>query len=65
MSYCPIEDKFMNDVWDALKADASDLRKQQRILRAYRAAHPREMADDNDLEKDMLDQMLLGMFDDG
>ncbi len=46
MSYCPIEDKFMNDVWDALKADASDLRKQQRILRAYRVAHPREMTEE-------------------
>jgi len=28
----------MDAVWDALKADANDLRKQQRILRAFRAA---------------------------
>jgi Lar family restriction alleviation protein len=29
---------FMAAVWKALKADANDLRKQQRILAAYRAA---------------------------
>jgi len=32
------EEAFMDAVWSALKADANDLRKQQRILRAYRAA---------------------------
>ncbi len=32
------ESVFMDAVWDALKADANDLRKQQRILRAFRAA---------------------------
>jgi hypothetical protein len=32
------EEAFMSAVWDALKADASDLRKQQRILNAFRAA---------------------------
>lgn len=32
------EAAFMDAVWDALKADASDLRKQQRILKAFRAA---------------------------
>jgi type IV secretory pathway TrbL component len=28
----------MSAVWAALKADANDLRKQQRILRAFRTA---------------------------
>lgn len=32
------EEQFMSAVWDALKADANDLRKQQRILTAFRAA---------------------------
>lgn len=32
------EEAFMSAVWDALKADASDLRKQQRILKAFHAA---------------------------
>ena len=32
------ESVFMDAVWDTLKADANDLRKQQRILRAFRAA---------------------------
>ena len=34
----PTEEAFMSAVWDALKADASDLRKQQRILKAFHAA---------------------------
>ena len=33
-----VEQAFMAAVWDALKADATDLRKQQRILSAFRAA---------------------------
>lgn len=32
------EQAFMGAVWDALKADAPDLGKQQRILVAFRAA---------------------------
>jgi len=32
------EAEFMDAVWGALKADANDLRKQQRILKAFRAA---------------------------
>lgn len=32
------ESAFMDAVWGALKADANDLRKQQRILEAFRAA---------------------------
>lgn len=32
------EEAFTASVWDALKADANDLRKQQRILKAFRAA---------------------------
>jgi hypothetical protein len=31
-----IESEFMDQVWSALKADANDLRKQQRILQAFR-----------------------------
>ena len=31
------EDALMDAVWNALKADANDLRKQQRILRAFRS----------------------------
>ena len=31
-----IEDGFANAVWDALKGDHNDLRKQQIILKAYR-----------------------------
>jgi len=36
------EGAFMDAVWDALKADANDLRKQQRIIRAFRTALPAE-----------------------
>ena len=32
------EEVFMDETWSALKADATDLRKQQRILKAYRSA---------------------------
>lgn len=32
------DEQFCAAVWDALKADANDLRKQQRILLAFRAA---------------------------
>lgn len=32
------KEAFMASVWDALKADANDLRKQQRILKAFLAA---------------------------
>ena len=38
---------FMDAVWAALKADANDLRKQQRILRAFLAAlEPMEPKDE-------------------
>ena len=30
------EEAFMDEVWSALKTDTSDLRKQQRILKAFR-----------------------------
>ena len=33
-----VEEGFMDAVWEALKADANDLRKQRRILEAFRAA---------------------------
>lgn len=33
------EGVFMSAVWDALKADTTDLGKQQRILHAFRAAN--------------------------
>jgi hypothetical protein len=33
-----VDQAFMAAVWDALKSDANDLRKQQRILSAFRAA---------------------------
>lgn len=33
-----LEEVFMEAVWDALKADTSDLGKQARILAAFRAA---------------------------
>ena len=39
-----IEERFMDAVWEALKADTNDLRKQQRILRAYRALTPADAA---------------------
>ena len=37
-SMMEIEGEFMIAVWEALKADTNDLRKQQRILKAFRAA---------------------------
>lgn len=40
-----VEQAFMAVVWDALKADATDLRKQQRILSAFRATQPDPLAD--------------------
>jgi len=33
-----IENKFMDAVWDALKTRTNDLRRQQRILSAFRLA---------------------------
>lgn len=33
-----VKEAFANSVWDALKADANDLRKQRRIVRAFDAA---------------------------
>lgn len=33
-----VEGAFMDEVWDALKADVSDLGKQRRILAAFRRA---------------------------
>lgn len=33
-----IESEFMGAVWEALKSDTNDLRKQQRILKAFRVA---------------------------
>ena len=38
MNAIEAEKVFCAAVWDALKADANDLRKQQRILKAHRAA---------------------------
>lgn len=34
------EQRFMDEVWSALKADATDLGKQQRILASFRAIIP-------------------------
>lgn len=31
-----IENEFMDAVWSILKSDCSDLRKQQKILKAFR-----------------------------
>jgi hypothetical protein len=35
-----LERRFMDEVWSALKADATDLGKQQRILASFRAIIP-------------------------
>ena len=43
-AFVGIEERLMDAVWNALKADANDLRKQQRILRAYRALTPADAA---------------------
>ena len=44
------EEVFMEAVWDALKADTSDLGKQARILAAFRDAAIREAALRNVIE---------------
>ena len=43
------EEAFMDEVWSALKTDTSDLRKQQRILKAFRTtiAELKGECDDN------------------
>ena len=33
-----IEERFINSVWEVLKRDSDDLRKQQAILRLFREA---------------------------
>lgn len=36
--YSAVEEMFMQEIWEALKGDHADLRRQQIILRAYREA---------------------------
>lgn len=39
-----IEQRFINGVWEVLQRDSNDLRKQQAILRLFRAARDAPVA---------------------